>query len=38
MIDKVSLENPFAIILTGDINARSPSFWDDEALETKEGQ
>ena len=38
IIEKISAENPFSIILTGDLNARSPVFWDDEGTETFEGK
>ena len=38
MLDKIGDENPFAIILTGDLNCRSPNFWDDEILESSEGK
>ena len=38
LLESVASENHFAIILTGDFNARSPTFWDDETLETKEGK
>ena len=37
-LDKISSENPFSIILTGDFNARSPLFWDEESIETTEGK
>ena len=38
MLDKIGDENPFAIILTGDLNCRSPTFWDDEIIESSEGK
>ena len=38
IIANISAENPFSIILTGDLNARSPVFWDDEGTETFEGK
>ena len=38
MIDKINLENPFSIILTGDTNCRSPLFWDEESFESIEGK
>ena len=38
LLDKLASESPFGIILTGDLNARSPSFWDDEGIETFEGK
>ena len=39
VIEKCYAENPFAIILTGDLNAsRSPVFWDDEGTESFEGK
>ena len=37
-IDKINLENPFSIIFTGDLNCRSPLFWDEESLESLEGK
>lgn len=36
--EKINLENPFAIILTGDLNCRSPLFWDEESFESTEGK
>ena len=38
VIDKIVIETPFSIILTGDFNARSPAFWSEELLETSEGK
>ena len=38
LLDKIASENPFSIIMTGDFNARSPLFWDEESVETAEGK
>ena len=38
LLDKINSEKPFSIILTGDFNARSPLFWDEESVETAEGK
>ena len=32
MIDKIKNENPLTIIVTGDFNGRSPTFWDGETI------
>ena len=37
ILEKINKENPSAIILSGDFNARSPLFWEGDS-ETKEGQ
>ena len=37
ILDKIYSENPFAIILTGDLNCRFPLFWDEESFESPEG-
>ena len=36
--EKALLENPSAVILTGDFNARSPLFWKEESRQTLEGK
>ena len=38
LLDAINRENPYAIILTGDFNARSPLFWQDETLENSLGK
>ena len=38
LLDAIGREKPFAIILTGDFNARSPLFWQDETLENSLGK
>ena len=37
IIERIDSEKPIGIILTGDFNARSPFFWENDA-DTKEGQ
>ena len=36
--DKASSENPATIVITGDLNARSHLFWDEEKIQTSEGK
>ena len=36
--DKTSGENPSTIVITGDLNARSHLFWDEEKIQTSEGK
>ena len=38
LYDKMSSEKPDNIIITGDFNARSPIFWNNEITETTEGK
>ena len=38
LLDKISAENPFSIIPTGDFNARSPIFWEEESVQKTEGK
>ena len=38
MIHNLNKENPTAIILSGDFNARSPLLWDDEIMENLAGK
>jgi len=38
LLDGIAKENPFSIILTGDFNARSHLFWEDESIDTPEGK
>ena len=38
LLDAINKENPYAIILTGDFNARSPLFWQDETIENSLGK
>ena len=38
LLDKIGSENPLSVILTGDLNARSALFWDEESVETAEGK
>ena len=38
LIDHINKEKPSMVVLTGDFNARSPLFWDQEADETLPGR
>ena len=38
LLCKINNEKPSVVIFSGDFNARSPLFWDDEGTETKEGK
>ena len=38
LIDRINKEKPSMVVLTGDFNARSPLFWDQEADETLPGR
>ena len=38
LIDNINKEKPSMVVLTGDFNARSPLFWDQEAEETLPGR
>ena len=38
LLDSIEKENPFSIILTGDLNARSRLFWEDESIDSPEGK
>ena len=36
--DKIAREKPSLVVLTGDFNARSPLFWNEERLENMPGE
>ena len=37
MLSKMSGENPYCVIITGDFNCRSTNWWDDD-IESEEGK
>ena len=38
MISKIAAENPCCVIITDDINCRSPQWWDIDTTKHKEGR